>query len=173
VRRDSAIRFDLPDGWGVAFLYDAGHSDYPGQGSGRLSAQACPRSYDHTGRALVWHPERRADDDTLDARFACDIESRDRPMDESLAGLAREAWNPYEFWVLAEAAAKLNGRPILDWLQEYRKQGRNDWKTGLDLVLVSDNMLRISMSFGVRWNGAGPGRVQRFDLRGRAQEEHS
>jgi len=173
VKDSSAVRFDLPDGWGMAFLYDAGHPDYPTQDCGKLSAQALPRSYDHTGRALVWHPERPTDGANLDARFACDLESRDRPMDEPLASLATPAWNPYEFWVLAEAAAKLEGRPILAWLQEYRRQRVPDWGTGLDLVLVSDNMLRISMSFGVCWSGTGPSRVQRVELRGRPGEEHS
>lgn len=171
MRGARAVRFDLPDGWGVAHLYDVGHADYPTQSCGSFSPRLLPRSYDHTGRALVWRPEPGADGAGSAVHFACDIESRDRPIDESLASLATRAWNPYEFWVLAEAAAKLNGLPILAWLQDYRQRDMRDWGTGLDLALVSDNMLRISICFGVRWSGAGPSRIRRLDLRGRSREE--
>ena len=84
----------------------------PGEHVARAPGRAL--SYLDDGRQCVWEPG-----DAGSARLACDAERCDRPARERIARRYGLPLDPLGFavaWTRCETAAKLDERPIAEWL---------------------------------------------------------
>ncbi len=94
----------LPDGWGEALLYEE-----------RTGVMRCPRSYDNSGKQLIWHNNFN---DVY--KTSCDVESIDQPQNYLMGYYQFSSANDFfASWVATEASAKLFDIPILYWLKNY------------------------------------------------------